>query len=197
MIAAEQIKAETMPPQVKGFAIRGLLKFVKQSGYPGGIPAMISLLPSEDQKTFADPINASAWYPYTVFAHLLRAINQSMGKGDLSAARRIGEAAAQWDVQGVFKIIGALTGLQTLLPRARIFWPRYFSAGTLVVTDIGDRGARLQIQNFPEIDPVHCVVLEGWFEELSRLFGAKNVRVTHTACVHKRGAVCEYTLTYS
>ena len=182
--------------EIKGFAIRGLLKFVKESNYPGGIPAVLSRLSADEQELFASPITSSGWYPYSTFAHLLRVIDQTVGKGDVSQARRIGEVSAERDVHGVFKIIGAMAGFQTLLPRSPIFWPRYFNRGKLVALDVGDRGARLQIHDFPEIDPIHCIVLEGWFEKIGGLFGAKNVRVRHTACVHRGSLVCEYTITY-
>jgi len=183
--------------EIKGFAIRGLLRFVKQSAYPGGIASILSRLPAEDQKSFDNPVTASAWYPYAVFAHLLHVIYQHIGKGDKSLLRRIGESSAEADVQGVFKIIAAIAGFQNLLPRAPLFWPRYFSRGKLVMLEINDRGARLEILDFPEIDPLHCLLLEGWFEQMGRLFKANNVRVTHTACVHQGGRSCEYTLTYT
>jgi hypothetical protein len=179
--------------EAKGFAIRGLLRFIKESGYPGGIPAVLSVLPPEDQVHFKNPINASAWYPYSVFAHLLHAIDQKLGKG---VEKRIGEASAAADIQGVFKIISAIAGFSTLLPRARLFWPRYFSPGKLVALQEKGRADRLQIQDFPEMDPLHCVVLEGWFEQIAKLFKAKNVRVTHSACVHMGDSCCEYTLEY-
>ncbi|MEW6366966.1 MAG: 4-vinyl reductase [Acidobacteriota bacterium] len=182
---------------IKGFAIRGLLKFIKDSNYPGGIPAIISKLPAEDRAVFATPINASLWYAYHVFAHLLCAVDKTIGKGDKSLARRVGGVSAERDVQGVFRIIAAITSFQRLLPKATLFWPRYFSSGKLEVLDITDRSARLVIRNFPEIDPTHCALMEGWFEKIGQIFGAKDMRVRHTACVHRGHAVCEFTATFS
>jgi hypothetical protein len=49
--------------QIKGFAIRGLLRYVKESGHPGGIPAVLERLPPEVASRFATKVLSSRWYP--------------------------------------------------------------------------------------------------------------------------------------
>ncbi len=75
---------------VKGFAIRGLLKYIKNARGSGSIAEILAQLPEEDRKHFAQPINASLWYPYSLFIHLLRAIDAKLGDGDLALCRHIG-----------------------------------------------------------------------------------------------------------
>jgi hypothetical protein len=70
--------------RVKGFALRGLLKSVKESG--GSIPAVLATLPDAERAIFARPIVTSEWYPYAVFVDLVRAIDRIQGKGDLAYA---------------------------------------------------------------------------------------------------------------
>ena len=67
--------------QVKGFAIRGILKTLKESGW--SIPETLTSLPEAERQPFARPIVASSWYPYSSFAALCRttdgAISPSAG----------------------------------------------------------------------------------------------------------------------
>ena len=43
-------------PRIKGFALRGLFKYVKESDYPGGIPALIDKLPPDAAAYFEEQI---------------------------------------------------------------------------------------------------------------------------------------------
>jgi hypothetical protein len=51
--------------RIEGFALRGLLKAVKESG--GSIAAVLAALPEAERASFARPIVASEWYPYAAF----------------------------------------------------------------------------------------------------------------------------------
>ena len=68
--------------EIKGFAIRGLLKYVKESGYLGGIPAMLNELPADISAQFKEPILGSRWYPYNQFIALLTTLKKELGPGE-------------------------------------------------------------------------------------------------------------------
>src|SRR5258708_39789655 len=88
--------------RIKGFAIRGLLKSVKESR--GSIPAVLAVLPAAERATFDRSIVASEWYPYAAFVGLVRAIGGILAKGDLAYPPELGRAAAARDLCRTFPI---------------------------------------------------------------------------------------------
>ena len=64
---------------IKGFAIRGLLRYVKESDYPGGISALLEHLEPAAAPHFATKILSSRWYPYEAFLGLLHTIDARLG----------------------------------------------------------------------------------------------------------------------
>jgi hypothetical protein len=175
---------------IKGFAIRGLLKSVKERG--GSIAAVIAALPEAERASFARPIVASAWYPYAAFAALVRAIDRIQGKGDLTYARELGRAAAGRDLGGTFRIISAMASPRFLVERGHMFWGKYCDAGTLRLKMREDRLFDARLEGLPEIDEAHCLLIEGWLEGLGKALGAVGMVSRQTRCVHRGDAVCEF-----
>src|SRR3954463_16213271 len=108
--------------RIKGFALRGLLKSVKERG--GSIPAVVAALPAAERASFARPVVTSDWYPYAAFVALVRAIDGIHGKGDLAYARELGRAAAARDLGGTFRIMTAIASPKFLIERGHMFWSK-------------------------------------------------------------------------
>lgn len=180
---------------IKGFAIRGLLKYSKEQE-PGVIPSLIAELPSDLQSCFERPILVSQWYPYEAFSSLLRAIDRRYGQGDLRHGVTVGEFAAAHDISGVFKFALNVFNPQVLLGRANIVWSRYCDTGKLVPTIAEPKQFGQRLEGFPGIDEAHCQVLIGFIRKFGELIEAKDARVEHTACVHRGNAWCEWQGTW-
>ena len=184
--------------QIKGFALRGLLKQIKGAGLPGGIPALLQKLPPGEAATFARPIGNGAWYPYAAFAALLRAMEQTMGKGDSAFMASIGYRSGREDSGTVFKVIAAIASAETILKRGAIFWGQYCDTGTFIMENVVTATAatpgagRAMLKNFPAVDPAHCALITGWIRGIGEAAGAKNVAALQTRCVHRGDPWCEY-----
>jgi len=176
--------------RIKGFALRGLLKSVKDKG--GSIPAVLAILPEEASPSFARPIVASGWYPYAAFAGLVRAIDRIHGKGDLLYARDLGLAAAARDLGGTFRIISAVASPKFLIERGHMFWSKYCDTGRLVLDASGERLFRGRLEEFPDIDASHCLLIEGWLEGLGHALGAVGMASRQLRCVHRGDPACEF-----
>jgi hypothetical protein len=176
--------------RIKGFALRGLLKSVKDSG--GSIPAVLAALPDAERATFDRPIVASEWYPYAAFVGLVRAIDRIQGKGDLASARELGRAAAARDLGGTFRIISAVASPRFLIERGHMFWSKYCDAGRLSLTANNERFFTGRLEGFPEIDRAHCLLIEGWLEGLGHALGAVGMTSRQVRCVHRGDAACEF-----
>jgi hypothetical protein len=176
--------------RVKGFALRGLLKSVKESG--GSIPAVIAAVPDADRATFDRSIVTSEWYPYPAFVGLVRAIDRIHGKGDLLHARELGRAAAARDLGGTFRIISAVASPRFLIERGHMFWSKYCDAGLLVLTANNERLFSGRLEDFREIDRAHCLLIEGWLEGLGKALGAVGMQTRQVRCVHSGAPACEF-----
>src|SRR5258705_8839324 len=139
--------------RIKGFAIRGVLKSVKDAG--GSIPAVLAAIPEADCASFGRPIVASEWYPYAAFVGLVRAIDGMQGKGDLQHARELGRAAAVRDLGGTFRIISTVASPKFLIERGGMFWGKYCDTGRLLLEAKRERFFHARLEGFGEIDRAH------------------------------------------
>lgn len=176
--------------RVKGFALRGLLKSVKDSG--GSIPAVLAALPEAERAAFARPIVTSEWYPYAAFVTLVRAVDRVHGRGDLTHARELGRDAAARDLGTTFRIISAVASPKFLIERGAMFWSKYCDAGTLRLDASRDKFFTARLEGFAEIDAAHCLLIEGWLEGLGKALGAVGMTARQVRCVHRGAAACEF-----
>ena len=84
--------------QVKGTALRGLLKHAKEGGHPGGIAGAVAALPERSRGVFAQKVLASGWYPYRAYADLIEALVGQAPEGMQIANAKLG---------GIFNMGGA------------------------------------------------------------------------------------------
>lgn len=176
--------------RVKGFALRGLLKSVKESG--GSIPGVLAAVPEPGRATFARAIVASDWYPYAAFVGLVRAIDSVLGKGDLALARDLGRGAAVRDLGTTFRIMSAVTSPKFLMERGHLFWSKYCDAGRLMLDASQETAFRARLEGFPDIDRAHCLLIEGWLEGLGEALGAVAMASRQVCCVHRGDPACEF-----
>ncbi len=183
--------------QIKGFAIRGILKYVKSKGVAGGIPTVLAKLPADVAPSFKAPISSSSWYPYRAFSQLLRAVDSTIGKGDLALMPEIGRRSAQEDAGTIFKIITTIASVETIIGRSPIFWQRYSDTGLMVTLENTAGKFRSALKDFPEIDEAHCAVILGWIQGMGAASGAKTLTVKQARCVRRRDPWCEFEGTWS
>jgi|SRR5581483_11658228 len=178
--------------KIKGMAIRGALKFVKESRYPGGIAAVVDALPADVQPVFEKRILTGDWYPYEAYGALLTVIDRELGRGDLSLMPQLGHFAIRQDASTVLRIISIFASVKHLVGKSGMFWSRYCDTGRFTDVETGDRNSIMVLQGFPTIAPQHCHLLCGWLEGLALAVGARSAKVVQTRCVHRGDAECRY-----
>ncbi len=67
--------------KIRGFAIRGALKFIKHRQYAGGIREILAQLSDDTAPIFENKIAYAAWYPYSAYDELLSLIDANVGDG--------------------------------------------------------------------------------------------------------------------
>ncbi len=183
--------------RIKGFAIRGLLKYVKQSEYPGGIPALLERLPEPAAGHYRTKILSSRWYPYEAFLGLLHTIDRELGGGELELVARVGVFSGRQDAGSIFRFVAALSSVEAVVRRADAFWQRYCDRGRFEVVELEPGRLRLALEEFPDIDGAHCALIPGWIEGLGQAVGARRPAVEQVRCVHRGDPRCEFSGTWA
>jgi hypothetical protein len=176
---------------IKGFGIRGLLRYVKETK-PGTTPELLSKLPADVKPLFDRPIVSSNMYPYRAFSELLRVIDRQIGHGDLRRCEDVGDFAARQDISGMFKIMLSVLSPKTTLERSNLFWTKYCDTGKLTLVSADPKNSVMRLEGFPGMDEAHCYLMNGWIARFATMTGGKGVTVRHTACVNHGGAYCEW-----
>lgn len=177
--------------KIKGFAIRGLLRYLKEKK-PGVTQDVLARLSPEARASFDQPIVSSGMYPYRSFAELLREIDREVGSGDLTQCEDVGDFAARQDINGIFKMMISVFSPKTIVERSGIFWSRYSDTGQMVGVRSDSSDTVLVLRDFPEIDEAHCYLMNGWIRRWALMTKATTVTVQHTVCVHHGGDLCQW-----
>ena len=164
--------------QVRGFAIRGLIRFGKQHGLPA--KDLIQMLPESVRQPFETQILHSAFYPYDAFSETLRLLDRCIGKDDGALAREVGRLTSGEDLRGIFQIIASFSSPEKAAHRAEQYWHRYSDTGKMVEEEIRKGYFRTALEEFPGIDRLHCLLIEGWNEGGLAAVGAREVKVRQT-----------------
>lgn len=183
--------------KIKGSAIRGALKFVKESEGPVEIPDILERLSPEAAPVFEQRILTADWYPYAAYAELLRTIDGHLGRGDLSLMPELGGFLAEQDVKGVLRVIATFTSVESLVSKGGWFWSRYCDTGRSVVLEAEPGRAVMSLEDFPDVAIHHCHCITGWLGGLATKVGGSNVRSVKTRCVHRGDPRCQWEATWS
>lgn len=167
--------------QIRGWAIRGLLRHVKLTAADrGGIPALIEASSEPVRTALAQTIRASRWYPYGLYASLLRSFDETFGDRNFGAAVDLGRATLGRDASGVLKILNVFTSVDALVHRGfgawgNFVWSRHCNRGTPFLVESGLRTATMGLRDFPEIAPEHCHLTTGYLEAMGVAAGGEDM----------------------
>ena len=180
--------------RIKGFGLRGALKFAKERGIDPR--ELVAGLPEGPRAAFDQPIHHGDWYPYEAYAALLAEIDRRLGGPEGDVMREMGRDAARQDAGGMFRIVTFIVSPETAAARSGIFWERYYDTGKLVAEETRRGYLRVHIEGFPEISPLHCRLLSGWIEGLGAVWGARNTAIREIACARRGSPRCVFEGTW-
>jgi hypothetical protein len=183
--------------QIKGMAVLGMLKFVKETAGKERIADLLPHLSPGARAAFQHAILAGDWYPYEVYASLLAVVTERLGAGRADFPASMGRFAARHDTGSIFRIVTAIISPRRALHAAGFFWSRYCDAGRFVMTRIDDEDAEGRIEDFPGISLVHEQLLTGWIEGVGTAAGAREAHVELVGSVHRGAPMSEYRMRWS
>jgi hypothetical protein len=152
---------------VKGTAFLGTLKFLKTQ--PRGealLEKILGQLPPEHLKIFKRKIIAIGNYPYPLFIDIIRQADRLLGKGDFAVCKKMGVFSAKRDYESIYNLYKQSPRPEDLFRDANVIWRSYYeNAGEMKAQDISQDHLEIRIVNFPNMDPAHCKLMEGWMAQ--------------------------------
>lgn len=181
--------------KMRGFAIRGVLKYVKHSDFPGGVPALAKGLSPDVAATYENEIQRGEWYPYPVYEEMLKAVCDRIGTGEPEFMAEVGLFTSQFEGNTMFELFSGQTTVERLLRNAAPLWQMYCDTGAFE-TEVGDGTLRAILRGFPDISPYHSNLLPGWIRGMGKAAGASSGTVTMQTIFSRGEDCCVYHATW-
>ena len=183
--------------KIRGFAILGLLRYLKHARPDGGIPAVVSALSGEAAETFAQPIQRGTWYPYGAYRDLLREVDEQLGDGERSLMYEVGRFTSRHEGETMIELFSGRSTVELLLKSSASLWEAYCDTGRFVTLEVASERLVAELRGFPAVSAHHCRLLVGWIEGMGLAAGAQTCRVEKNRCVHRGDDCCGYRVLWT
>lgn len=159
--------------RVRGMAFLGAASYIKNAHGEETLARVVREGGPATQKTFAKRINGLSLEPYEAMVGLLRSADRILGAGDLLYCKHLGDLAARSDLKTIFKGYALLPSPDAMIRACTPIWGMYTEdAGHMVAVDTRAESTILRIHDFPDMDPSHCRLMEGWMIAAMDFVGA-------------------------
>lgn len=179
-------------------AFLGTARFLKRTYGEAVLQAIVEDAGVATQLTFTNRINGLALYSYDAFVGLLHAVDRRLGTGDLSMCRTVGDMAARHDLETLFKAY-VVRDPQEMIRACAPIWGMYNEdAGQMEAIEASPERTVLRIHDFPQMDPAHCRLMEGWMIAAMDIVGVQILPgAGETECMSDGGRYHEFSCRWS
>ncbi|HMI82711.1 MAG TPA: hypothetical protein VK550_01395 [Polyangiaceae bacterium] len=162
-----------MATEVSGRAFLGILKHVKSTRGPHTLAAAVAAGNDDSRAAFELPIRMMGWYSYPSFIGFLHGVERALGKvGQQNFFRELGDVAGIRDLGTVLRVYRTLSSPERLIRACDKVWSSYYrDAGRMEAVAWAPEDTTLRIYDFPDMDPAHCRLMEGWMIATMRAIG--------------------------
>ena len=182
--------------RVKGTAVQSSLRYVRERFGEAGITRVLADLPDADREALAHGVLPSSWYPMQTLLRFMRHTALVFGPQEPDVIRRMGRASCDYGVTGVYKIFFKVGSPEFIISRAAPAFSSYYDSGELRIVEKGPRSVAAELAGLDGGAPEFCERIYGWMERTLELAGAKHLRSSHSACVHRGDRVCRFEGTW-
>jgi len=186
--------------KIRGLAFLGTVRYVKQTHGEEMLQKIIEDAGAATRKTFAKRIDGLGLQPYASFVGLLRSTDRHLGTGDLAFCRKLGDLSARADLSTIFRVYTVRPAPEVMIRACTPIWGMYNEdAGYMDAVATSPDNTVLRISGFPDMDPAHCRLMEGWMIAAMDIIGvdvlpgAKEVTCMSTGGPYHE-FVCQWTV---
>jgi hypothetical protein len=174
---------------LKGAAFISTLAFVDLRFGEEGRARLLRALSPEDRAIVQGIVLPISWYPLQSFINLLRAMDVTLGRADLSLSIERGRFAAIHNITKLRRTLLKLISPVWIVNKATGIWPSHHSSGRWESVQTSPRSATATLYELAIVDDVFCATMRGWIIGLFSIGGTK-VQVTHSKCRKHGGDAC-------
>jgi uncharacterized protein (TIGR02265 family) len=178
--------------QVKGTAVNSSLRYVRERFGEETLARVLEALPEADRAAIGAGVLASSWYPMAAFLRFMQEAERQLGAQEPDVLVKMGRASCDYGVTGVYRIFFKVGSPEFLVSRGAHVFSSYYDTGQMRVVEAAPGRAVVELTSFEGGAPQFCARLYGWMHRTLELAGARNLRSSHSACVHRGDAVCRF-----
>jgi uncharacterized protein (TIGR02265 family) len=178
--------------QVKGTAVEASLRYVRERFGQAAVARILEALPEADRATLEHGVLASRWYPMDLFLHFMQEVQRQLAAQEPDVLGRMGRASCDYGMTTVYKIFFKVGSPEFVISRAASVFSRYYDTGKIRIVESGPRRAVVELGGLEGGAPQFCERIFGWMQRILELAGARKLRPSHTACVHRGDATCRF-----
>ena len=182
--------------QVKGTALQSSLRFVRERFGAAALEGILRALPSDERSLLGGTILVSSWYPLQALLSYMQEAERQLAAQEPELLFQMGKASCDHGVTGVYKIFFKVGSPEFVVSRAARVFSSYYDSGELRVVESRDGHAAVEIVAIQPAAPQLCARFYGWMHRTLELSGARNLRSSHSTCVHRGDAVCRFEGTW-
>jgi len=170
---------ETATPLTFCSSFLAVRHYVERNRGHEAFQAMRAQLPDTVGVTLPPVITPGSWHPTIAFAGLLDLGAALFGTPDFY--EDFGRAAAELEINIVYRVILRFTSPEWLLTQGSRIWRKAHNTGRWVIEG-GPRRVRGSLYDFGLVHRGYCRSLVGWLTRSCEMTGAKGIRVLHPIC---------------
>lgn len=176
-------------------AFLGTARFLRRNHGEEMLTRVVKGAGDAARATFETRIDGLGLYPYEAFVGVLRSADRQLGAGDLAYASKLGEVAARSDLETIFHVYKVRPDPEMMIRGCTPIWGMYYDdAGYMEAVDTSPDRTILRVNEFPEMDPAHCRLMEGWMIAAMDAIGVRVLPGGHeTECMSTGGRYHEFS----
>ena len=174
---------------MKGIGFENVRSYVKSKHGDTGWAQVLAAMSAADRAALTS-IVAVGWYEVSLFARLLRKVDQTLGKGDLTLLAKVGQYEAEQDFGRALRVIMRVVSPLQMFRAERRLWSHFQTSGEWVFTPVPD-GMSGSLSGWAA-DTALCAELQGYLVRLIEFTGGKEAAVHHERCRARGHASCVY-----
>lgn len=184
--------------KIKGAGLKSHKAFVKQVFGEEGLDRALRALSEADRAVIgSNVILASDWLDFEPYIRFFRAVATELNQGDESIWFRMGEAAAERDLGGIYRIFVKLGSPRYIIKQTAAVFKQYYSDGEASSEVLDSNKVRLTIRGFETHHYPIETVIAGWGKKALELSGGKAPQVRVVRSLKSGGGVAEFEATWS
>ena len=164
----------------------------------GGEPTWEQALENLDERDRQELVGVLAvgWYDLSLYARLIRAVDATLGTGDLTLLPALGRFEAERDLTTIHRLFLRMANPGWVVERTMEYWRRFHDTGEWRVQRDGSNTVRGTLDGWGVVDAALCLELTGYMPRLMELSGASHAHIDHRTCRGLGASECLFVMTW-